>query len=92
MKIILPLLLVPLASSLKPFDDHHVEIVQVSTGNIAGHLIVQVSKGKSKEFFLGRQVKACLNMYNSRKQILLKVSNIAQIAKAAHTHKQLEFF
>ena len=31
MKIILPLLLVPLASSLKPFDDHHVEIVQVST-------------------------------------------------------------
>jgi len=28
MKIILPLLLVPLASSLKPFDDHHVEIVQ----------------------------------------------------------------
>ena len=39
MKIILPLLLVPLASSLKPFDDHHVEIVQVSAGNIAGHCI-----------------------------------------------------
>ena len=62
MKIILPLLLVPLASSLKPFDDHHVEIVQVSAGNIAGILIVQVSKGKSI-IFLERQVKACLNMY-----------------------------
>ena len=63
MKIILALLLVPLASSLKPFDDHHVEIVQVSAGNIAGNLIVQVSKGKKYRIFLGRQVKACLKKY-----------------------------
>ena len=76
MKIILPLLLVPLASSLKPFDDHHVEIVQVSAGNIAGNLIVQVSKGKIYRIFLARQVKACLKMYHSRKQILFKVSKI----------------
>ena len=31
MKIILPFLLLPLASSLKPFEDSHVEIVKVSS-------------------------------------------------------------
>ena len=68
MKIILPFLLVPLASSLKPFDDHHVEIVQVSARNIAGILI-------------DRQVKASLEMYHSRKQILFKVSKIKRNQK-----------